>query len=147
MSDKTEIDKELKNRYPDKKIPSWMKNYIYGYVYEQKTLKQLSQELNLSRTTIYNYVDEDIKKYIDELKDLLFDQYEHKVYTLIDSSLETLEQLVRSADSDATRLKAIELVLKKYGIFTDTQKVEIDINKLPILEIVTSHEDLHTPEA
>lgn len=144
MNDKTKIDKDLKDRYPDKKIPSWMKHYIHGYVYEQKTLKDLSEQLGVSRNTIYKYVDEDIKKYIEELKDSLFDQYEHKVYTLIDQSLESLQELVKSADTDATRLKAIELVLKKYGIFSDTQKVEIDINKLPVLEITTSHEDLHT---
>lgn len=99
--------------------------------YSQKTAKQIGQE-NLTKLDIKNYIDDrlaeiraaktaDAKEVIEYLTSVLRGESHSAVLSLCGDGC---QEVVEKAPDEKEKLKAAELLGKRYGIFTDKVNVE-----------------------
>lgn len=117
------IKADLEKRYK-KKYPYWVAEYILAMVYHKETMASLAKRIGVARTTLYHRVDDDIQDYIDELKTEQIKQYDHKIYNLVDDAIKVYVDVLKNADTDATRVRAAEMILKKFGVLEDKQEIK-----------------------
>ena len=133
-----DIRLDLKNRY-EKEYPYWAAEYILSQVYHKGTMTELANRIGVARTTLYNHLDQNITEYIDELKTNQIQQYEHMTYNLIEKALKVYDTSLNDAKNPQVRLKAAEMILKKFGIVEEKQKVEHSGQiMLPTINIVST---------
>lgn len=94
--------------------------------YSPKTARSIGYE-NLTKPYIQEYIQKHLKK---KENDRIMSQ---------DEVLERLTMLGRNAESDKDKLKALELMGKRYAVFTEKQLVE-NVND-PTLEILKEIKD------
>ncbi|OQY40930.1 MAG: hypothetical protein B6229_00405 [Spirochaetaceae bacterium 4572_7] len=135
------IKADLEKRY-EKKYPFWVAEYILAMVYHKETMVSIAERIGVARTTLYHRIDSDIQDYIDELKTEQIKHYDHKVFNLLDSAIEVYTDLLADADTDSTRLRAAEMILKKFGVVEEKQEIKhsgkID---LPVINIFSEKND------
>lgn len=108
-----------------KKYPTWVKDLISDLAYTKLTAFDLADKYNKSSSRIYHYKeDPNIIQEVERLKAELIDEYKQKASILIESAFKAYEDLIKSADTDATRLKAAEQILKNFGIISEKQQIE-----------------------
>ena len=117
-----------------------MKRYIHLFVYGGKNQKESAEILGIGRSTAIDNIDDNIKEYIDDKKSVQITHIGHKLYNLADKSIKSLEELISDPDTqDATKLRAVEMILKYLNVVTDKQQVEHSGEvKTPIKIIFTS---------
>lgn len=137
-----EIKKEIKAAgIKLNKKCDWFPAYVYGVVYNGLSITGISQLLSISRNTIHINLTQKMKDFVLEQKEQRIVHFKQKTYQLIGKSIKTLEDLIENADSDNTKLRAAELILKKFDIISDNQKIELSGKiDLPTINIVTEKE-------
>ena len=137
-----DIAKEVKKLYPGKKVKPWFPKYVNLTVFNNKTVTDCSKILGISRTAIYDNIDAELKEYIQQKKDERFAEYNQVAYSLVDESLKALTELIKNSENDSVRLKAAEIVLKKFDIISDKQNLNITGKlELPIISVVTEYRE------
>ena len=143
------VEKMLKEKgIKLKKINSWVPKYIIIEAYHKMTDTAMIDMFNIASGTLYKYAKdvEEVKDIIKTLKDEKFAEYEEKMSLLVNKSITALDDLIDSADTDSTRLKAAELILKKYNLISDKQNIELngklDIPSLIIRPLVSEDGDV-----
>jgi transposase-like protein len=82
-----------------------------------KTIEEIAQEVGVSTRTIYRWKqDPNFIKYQNEVSDKIMEDFLTEVYT-------ELRGIVRSSQSEKSKLKAIELVLSNRGKLKNTQEI------------------------
>jgi len=131
------IKKELKERFPEVKYPSYVAEYILFVILGGLNLAEVAKMVGKDRRTIEARIDNNIKLYIEEQKNYKINQIHLKMYSFLDKAIQVYEDLLENSKNDAFRLKAAKTVLKKFGIVEDkTQLEHSGAIKLPIVNIV-----------
>ena len=128
----------------EKNYPNWIKDLIVDIAYTGLNNTELSKKYNKTRSTVSKYRnDENVQQEVDKLKQEFIDQYRSKLYSLISDSYKTIQEIIKTGDTDSTRLKAAERILKETNIFREeTKKIEHSGSiATPIINITTEVED------
>ena len=133
---------ELKKRDPKilpRNLP-WISEYVYLVGVCSLKTKDALRIVGRSRGHYCQHITKNpiVVEYISDLKKSSIEEYGDDMRSLISKSLQTLETIIDDADTDATRLKAIEMVLKRFNLITDKHEVELSGSlQLPTINIVT----------
>ena len=144
-----EIKKMLKNEgVKIRTVNTWLPKYVYMTVYGAKeTQLKMAREFEVSRNTLWKYsTEEGVENVVNELKMRQFKKYELKMYSFLNESLDSLMDIIKNSTNDSARLRAVEIMLKKFNIWDDKQKVELSGIQVPIINIITDINDTDIEE-
>jgi hypothetical protein len=136
------IRKRFAELYPGETILPWVGEYIYLHVYCCMKVHDARNVVKKSNGGHWKYVTNkpNVMAFMQMLKEERSQEFGADIFTLQKKAIRSLEGILDNADTDSTRLKAIEMILKKFKVIDDKPDSTINLN-LPTIEIVTKRQD------
>jgi hypothetical protein len=110
---------------------------IFMLVYSNKTNREIYEELNIPKSTWYNYFKQDL--FCEELAKVRNAKFKE----MSNKALKKLDELLESSDA-RTAIRAVEMVLKENNHLKD--KLNLDVNTKQEIRISLVDEDEETEE-
>lgn len=138
-----EVRKHIREILPgsNTKVSKDMPRFLVTWIFLGVTAEEAGRRIGQKRQNMSSFIysNEPLKKYVEELKQEIRDGQNEVLSGLINKALTAVEDSLDKSVHASVRLKAAELVLKRYDILTDSQKVEVSGKiDLPIINIVST---------
>lgn len=115
------------------KTPKWIEQLIELKAYGKKD-SEIAKIVGKHRAHIRKIISlPTVKKCIDEKISSIREFYEIKVFNLIESSIDTLKNILTSSKDDKVRLEAVKMILEKHNLAGGNSKSGSNENATQIL--------------
>lgn len=105
--------------------PKWVYQMAEDVAISDMTQSELSKKYNKARSTLWKYLnEEDVKKYIEDRRLEMVEQYKSKMNTLVDKAFDTYYQALSQKKIDKYKFDAATTLLKSLGLLHDKHEVE-----------------------